>query len=265
MRAIDRHNVHARQHLVERFPIGRLKLVLDGRVNPAAVVIVNGQSERLGAARDRLTDAPHADNAEALAGDAAAQHPGWRPAGPIVGGDRVGALDDAPRDGKDQRHRHVGCIIGQHAGRVGDGESALQGRRNVNIVNAVAEIGDQFHLVARLLDQRRVDAVGNSRHEDVGDAQRLRQFGPRHGLVGFVQAGVEQFAHPRLDHIGELAGHDDQRLLAQHRPVSLRPVSLFELELRPARKPPRSLGLNPGADTVRIERAAAPEAQTLPQ
>ena len=85
MRAVDGDDVHARQHLVEALPVGRLELLLDVLRDAAAVVIVDLQPERLGAARDRLADAAHADDAEPLAEDAVAEHPCRRPAAPVVG------------------------------------------------------------------------------------------------------------------------------------------------------------------------------------
>ena len=82
--AIDRDDVHAGQHLVEALPIGRLQLVLDRRQHAVAVVVVDRQAEGLGAAGHRGADAAHADDAEPLAPDAAAEHPGRRPAGPFA-------------------------------------------------------------------------------------------------------------------------------------------------------------------------------------
>ena len=85
VRAIDRDDVHARQHLVEAFPVGRVELLLDLRRDPAAVVIVDLQAEGARAPRHRLADPAHADDAEPLAPDAVAEHPGRRPAGPLRG------------------------------------------------------------------------------------------------------------------------------------------------------------------------------------
>ena len=83
VRAIDRHDIHARQHLVEAFPIGCVELLLDLRRHPSTVVIVDLQAEGARATRNRLADAAHADDAEALAPDAMTEHPGRRPAGPV--------------------------------------------------------------------------------------------------------------------------------------------------------------------------------------
>ena len=70
MRAVDRDEIHSRQHLVQRIPIGRLERFLDLRRHAAAIVIVDRHAEGARAARQRLADAAHADNAETLAGDA---------------------------------------------------------------------------------------------------------------------------------------------------------------------------------------------------
>src|SRR5215510_5709267 len=84
VRTVDRDDVHAHQHLVEALPVGGVELFLDARRDTAAIVIVDLQAERLGAASDRLADAAHADNTEPLAPDAVTEHPGRAPAGPIA-------------------------------------------------------------------------------------------------------------------------------------------------------------------------------------
>src|SRR5882672_6920846 len=70
VRAIDRDDVHAGQHLVEAFPIGCLQLAFNLRHDTTAVMVVNLQAERTGPAGHRLADPPHAYDAEALSTDA---------------------------------------------------------------------------------------------------------------------------------------------------------------------------------------------------
>jgi len=50
VRAVDRHDIHARQHLVEAFPVGRLELALDVVVQALAIVVVDREAEAAGAA-----------------------------------------------------------------------------------------------------------------------------------------------------------------------------------------------------------------------
>ena len=85
----------------------------------------------------------------------------------------VRAFDEPARHRQDQRHGHVGGVLGEHAGRVGDGDAALHGGGDVDIVDAVAEIGDQLELLAGLAEHRGVDAVGDGRHQHVGGLHRL--------------------------------------------------------------------------------------------
>ena len=61
-----------------------------------------------------------------------------------------------------------------------------------------------------------VDPVGDGRHQHVGRLHRLDQFGLAHRLVVGVEARVEQFAHPRLDHVGQFARHDDEGFALAH-------------------------------------------------
>jgi hypothetical protein len=158
-----------------------------------------------------------------FAGDSPAEHPGRRPAGPAPFGNDARALGDPPRGGEDQRHRHVGGVFGQDAWSVGDGDAAPQRRGDVNMIDAIAEIGDQLHLLAGLSDHAGVDDVGDGGNEHVGFAHRVDNVALAHRLVVEVETSVEQFAHPRLDQIGELTGDDNQGLLLRHQALSSPP------------------------------------------
>ena len=212
VRAVDRDDVHAGQHLVEALPIGRLQLGLDVRVHPAPVVIMHREAEALGPARHRLADAAHADDAQALAPDAMAQHRGRAPAGPVAGAHQVLALAQPPRYGEDQGHGHVRRVLGQDARGVGHGDAAHARGLEVDMVDAGAEGGDEAQLLAGLAENPRVDAVGHCRHEDVGLLHRGDQLGLAHRLVVQVQPGVEKLHHPGLDRIRKAAGDDHARL-----------------------------------------------------
>ena len=58
-----------------------------------------------------------------------------------------------------------------------------------------------------------VDAVGDGRHQHVGQLQGFDQLRLRQRRVIYVEAGIEQFPHARFDHVGQLARNDDDRLL----------------------------------------------------
>ena len=211
MGAIHRQDVHAGQHLVEALPIGGLQLLLDGRRDTAAVVIVDRQAEGLGPAGDRLTDAAHADDAQPLSGDAPPQHPGGGPARPVAAGDHMGSLDHAPRHGENQRHGHVGGILGEDARRIGDGDAPFDGGGHIDIVHPIAEIGDELQPLPRLFDERAVDPVGDGGHKDIGCRHGGGEIRRAHGGVRFIEARLEQLAHPGLDDLGEFSGDDDER------------------------------------------------------
>jgi hypothetical protein len=48
---------------------------------------------------------------------------------------------------------------------------------DIDVVDAIAEIGDQLHLRAGLFNQRRVDLVGHRGHQNIGRAHGRHQFG----------------------------------------------------------------------------------------
>ena len=184
----------------------------------AAVVVVDLQPEGARPARHRLADAAHADDPEAFAADAMAEHPGRRPARPVLAlGENRGALDQPPRHRQDQRHGHVGGVFGQDLRGVGDGDAARMRRDHVDIVDAVAEIGDQPQLAVGVLENLFRYFVGNGGHQHVGGPHRVGDLFRRHRPVVEIQLGVEQFAHPGLDRVRQLARDDNERFsLTRH-------------------------------------------------
>ena len=149
-RAIDRNDVHAGQHLVEAVPVGRLQLVLRLRVDPVAVVIVDRQAEGLGAAGHGGADAAHADDAEPLAADALAEHPGRRPAPPSPPSVSTRA-PSVRRRGTARISAIVMSAVSSLStlGVLVTVMPRLCGRVDVDVVDAVAEIGDQLQLRRR--------------------------------------------------------------------------------------------------------------------
>jgi hypothetical protein len=182
------------------------------------------QAEGAGAARHRLPDAAHADDAEPLAADAMAEHPGRRPAVPgLAFGEHGGALDQPARHREDQRHRHVGGVLGQHFRCVGDGDAAGMRRRHVDIVDAVAEIGDQPELAVGRVDDVGVDVIGHRRHQHVGGAHGLGQLFRAHRRVVGIDPRIEQLAHARLDRVRQFSRHHNERLFPdRHHPSLMR-------------------------------------------
>lgn len=87
----------------------------------------------------------------------------------------------------------VGRVFGQHAWRVGDGDTPRQGGFNVDIVDAGAELGDQLQLRTGLCQQAAVDPVGDGWHQNVGLAHGGGQLRRAHGIVGRVEPDIEQF------------------------------------------------------------------------
>ena len=214
VRAIDRHDVHAGEHLVEALPIGRVELLLDLRRHPAAVVIVDLQAE--GARARRATAWP------------------------------IRPMPMMPRRLPQMRWPsiQVGDQPAQSLSAVSTVEPSTSRRGTARIsamvMSAVSSVSTPGVLVTvmprwtavatsilstplpklaislscspGLVEHRGVDPVGHGRHQHVGGFHRLGQLGLGHRLVVEVEPGVEQFAHARLDAVGQLARDDDQRL-----------------------------------------------------
>jgi hypothetical protein len=59
----------------------------------------------------------------------------------------VRAFHQPARHREDECHRHVRGILCEDTRRVGDGNAALNRRRDVNVVDTVSKIGDELELV----------------------------------------------------------------------------------------------------------------------
>ena len=216
-RAVDRDDVDPGQHRRQRRPVRRLDRGLGGGRQAVAVVVVDRTAEGAGAAGDRLTDASHADDAQPLAGDAVAEQAGRRPAGPVAGAEQLLALADPPRDAEDQRHDHVGGVVGQHARGVGHDDVPGAGGGQVDVVDAGAEVGEQLQPRPGRGNDVGGDVVADRRHDDVGAGKGVGEPVHIHRDVVEVQLDVEQLGHTGLDHLRQAAGDNDLGA-RRHRP-----------------------------------------------
>ena len=218
-RAVNRDEIHMRQHLVQALPPGRLELGLGFLVQAVPVVIVDGEAEAPRPARDGLADPPHADDAEALAPDAMAQHRGGRPALPVAAAQQPLAFGKPARHREDQGHRHVCRVLGQHARRVGHQDAALPRCGEVDVIDAGPEVRDQLQVGAGLADDGAVDRVRHRRNEHVGVRHHPRQGLAVERPIILIESGVEKLHHARFDLPGETPRHHYLELPARpHRP-----------------------------------------------
>jgi hypothetical protein len=70
-------------------------------------------------------------------------------------GDQRCALDQPARHRQDQRHGHVGGVLGQHARRVGDGDAALRAVATSILSTPAPKLAISFSLGRPAGDQRR--------------------------------------------------------------------------------------------------------------
>ncbi len=142
------------------------------RLQFGAVGIENLHAEALGAGGDGAADAAQAQNAQLLAADLAGDREFRR--GPASGADKAVGGGKAARGHDHQPDGEVGDIVGQHVGRVGNGNAAGQGPVHRHQVVADAVDGDDLQ-PGHAVDQgcgRAVQAAGD------------QGAGPRGDLVG---------------------------------------------------------------------------------
>ena len=79
------------------------------------------------------------------------------------------ALDDPARHGQDQRHGHVGGVLGQHARRVGNDDATMRAVSRSILSTPVPKLAMSLSCGSGLRSIGTVDAVGDGGHEHVRD------------------------------------------------------------------------------------------------
>jgi hypothetical protein len=188
---------------------------------PAAVVVDDVHVEAAGALRGDLSDPPHADDAEGLAGDLGAHHEGRAPGVPRAGADQVLALAGASGRPEQAEQGDLRGGVGQHVRGVGDDHAAAAGGGEVDMVDPHREVGDDLHRRRKLGHQRGVDVFSMADQQGVGAGSQFQQTGPVvKSVVRIEDRGIVP-GQPRLDGLGQLAGNDDDGLVT-HGGCSLR-------------------------------------------
>ncbi len=173
----------------------------DGRVCGAAGVIGDLHAEAvMRAPGGGDADAAETDAAQHLAPERAADEMCRAPAAPVSGAQFALAFAGAAGRHQHQGEGDIGCRIGQHARRVGDGNALRPGGGDIDMVEADTVIGDQPDPVAAG-DDIRIDPVGNGRAQYVEFAHGRGQFGLAHGPVVLVEDAVELFRQRALDRL----------------------------------------------------------------
>lgn len=177
--AVQRYRVTALEHLTE------VNAALDRHVGRVRVVTEHLHAKGLCHASHRAADAPHADEAERLAGEVA-RHPAWLGPGPAGAVHRVLDRLETLGQREQQRERAFGhrlLGIGRH---VDHGYAPFPGSVDVDRVDADAVLDDRTQLRRRLDHAARDARVAHQQQvgigHRVGDTIFRRAIGQQHQL-----------------------------------------------------------------------------------
>jgi len=123
-----------------------VELLFDVFGDAIAAVIENLHAETLRAAGHGLTNSAEADNAESFSPDISAAVLIKVPALPVPCPHILIGFNDAACDGEHQSPGEIGGGFIKDAGSVGDEDAAAGARRNVHIVVANGDVGDNAQL-----------------------------------------------------------------------------------------------------------------------
>src|SRR6185312_11741738 len=182
-----------REGNVKRDEVGPGKQRGEGRA-AAARRLENAHAPAGGASRDRLADAPGADDAERRADEIRAEEAVGLPRAPAAVLDRLRTLREAARGGEQQREREVGRGVGEDTGGVADRDAAGRRGLEIDVVEADGVVRDHRELGVGV-EEGGVDALAEHADERVrllgALAQRVVR---RRGRVG---PDVDDVAGPR--------------------------------------------------------------------
>ena len=187
------------------------ELGLHGRGHRLAVRVGDGHAECPRPPGERLADVAHADDAQPAALDARAEHVEHAPLPRRAAADDPLAFTEATGGHQHERHRDVGGGLGEHTRGVRADHATRRARRDVDVVVADGDVGDDLQLRAGGVEEGVVDLRRQQRQYRVGtrdhlvhllDARYVERV-PRDHVAGLVQqfeAGV-----------GNAAGDGDAR------------------------------------------------------
>ena len=140
--AVERQELAERQHVVqilmENGPL------FQGRIQAAAVVIVDFHVETPGPPGHYLAHPAHADDAQPLASHLDPDHEAGAPILPLARPHQGFAFAAPPGGAQQAQHGGLGGGVGQHVRGVGDDDALFPCRLKINVIHADGEIGDGF-------------------------------------------------------------------------------------------------------------------------
>ena len=212
VRAIDRDDVHARQHLVEALPVGRVELLLD------AAARRGGGCDSGSAGRRRLARRATAWPMRPMP-MMPSRLPQMRWPSIQVGVQPVQSLSPVSTTAPSASRRGTARISAMVMSAVSSVSTPGVLVTVMPRCSAVAtsilstplpKLAISFSFSPDWLEHRGVDPVGHGRHQHVGDLHGLGELGLAHRLVVEVEPRVEQFAHARFHGVRQLARDHDQ-------------------------------------------------------
>ncbi len=173
----------------------------------------------MGPVGNRAADAPQADDPQRLPAHLRAEHVGRTPAGPRPAPHVPFPFPRPARQHKEQREGEVRRVVGQHLRRVRHDEPARLRRRDVDVVVADPEVGEDPGAQRLRAQHLGRDPVGHGAEEPIRRAERLLERGPFERPVVAVAARIEEAREPLLHPLGQAPGDDDGGTRA-HAPAS---------------------------------------------
>ena len=154
-------------------------------------------------------DRARPDDAEGPAPQPGAEVGDEAPAPRLAGADPALGGAEAPGRHQHQGHGDVGRRVGEHPGGVGHDDAALGAGRDVDVVVAHDDVGDDPQPRPGRVEQLGVDPVDQHGDERIGARDRGEQLLARHG-VGDVAVGhlVARRGEPRRPVTGQLGGDE---------------------------------------------------------
>src|SRR5581483_365600 len=184
IRNVERKDIGARQQLIKA-DIVRIHRALDVGREPRAVMVKHGHVESARAPRDRLADAPHAEDAERRAMYVVPEELLQLPSLPLARAQPRFGFGQPPRRREDQCPGEIGGGVVEHARRVGRHHAARRAGGHVDVVVADRDVAHRFE-AGTTLQQRGVDALGQRNDGAVFVRERLRERVRRERNIGLI-------------------------------------------------------------------------------
>lgn len=188
---MDGEDIDIGEQSPEAVPEGCVEFLGEGCGDGSSVVVVDFESEAGAVFCDSFADSSKSEDTESFSAETLSKEGSRAPSCPEAGAEEFFGFAHSVRDGEHKPDGDFGGICGIYAWRIGDVDIAGTGGGEIDVIDAGAEVGDEFEFGTCGFEGVGVELVAESCDDDIGAREGIFEFLGLGGEVGVVEFAVE--------------------------------------------------------------------------